>query len=99
MATTTPLPTTSDDPAKEQAKDDTAERKLPKNMRRTYSKELVDESHHNVIDEDPLMISQTLTYVTDDGSVLHSFQSAPFSFGKFDTVFIISSVVRWIGDI
>jgi hypothetical protein len=27
-------------------------------------------------DEDPLLISQSLTYVTDDGSVLHSFQSA-----------------------
>ena len=32
-------------------------------------------------DEDPLLISQSLTYVTDDGSVLHSFQSAPFSTG------------------
>lgn len=30
-------------------------------------------------DEDPLLISQSLTYVTDDGSVLHSFHSAPFS--------------------
>jgi len=34
-----------------------------------------------MLDEDPLLISQTLTYVTDDGSVLHSFQSSPFSFG------------------
>lgn len=34
-----------------------------------------------MLDEDPLLISQTLTYVTDDGSVLHSFQSAVFSFG------------------
>lgn len=33
-------------------------------------------------DEDPLLISQSLTYVTDDGSVLHSFQSAPYSTGK-----------------
>jgi hypothetical protein len=33
-------------------------------------------------DEDPLLISQSLTYVTDDGSILHSFQSAPFSMGK-----------------
>ena len=33
-------------------------------------------------DEDPLMISQSLTYVTDDGGLLHSFQSAPFSTGK-----------------
>ena len=34
-----------------------------------------------IADEDPLLISQSLTYVTDDGSVLHSFQSAPYSFG------------------
>jgi len=33
--------------------------------------------------DDPLLIAQTLTYVTDDGSVLLSFTSAPFSFGKF----------------
>ena len=33
-------------------------------------------------DEDPLLISQSLTYVTDDGSVLHSFASAPFSTSK-----------------
>jgi len=32
-------------------------------------------------DEDPLLISQSLTYVTDDGGILHSFQSAPFSTG------------------
>lgn len=32
-------------------------------------------------DEDPLLISQSLTYVTDDGSTLHSFHSAPFSIG------------------
>lgn len=30
--------------------------------------------------DDPLLIAQTLTYVTDDGSVLLSFTSAPFSF-------------------
>ena len=30
-------------------------------------------------DEDPLLISQSLTYVTDDGGILHSFQSAPLS--------------------
>ena len=36
-------------------------------------------------DEDPLLISQSLTYVTDDGGTLHSFQSAPFSTGtSFD---------------
>ena len=32
--------------------------------------------------DDPLLIARTLTYVTDDGSVLLSFTSAPFSFGK-----------------
>ena len=32
--------------------------------------------------DDPLLIAQTLTYVTDDGSVVLSFTSAPFSFGK-----------------
>jgi hypothetical protein len=32
-------------------------------------------------DEDPLLISQSLTYVTDDGSVLHSFQSAQMTTG------------------
>ena len=32
-------------------------------------------------DEDPLLISQSLTYVTDDGEILHSFYSAPFSTG------------------
>lgn len=34
-----------------------------------------------IADEDPLMISQSLTYVTDDGSILHSFESASFSTG------------------
>ena len=32
--------------------------------------------------DDPLLIAQTLTYVTDDGSVLLSFTSAPFAFGE-----------------
>ena len=50
----------------------------PSEMNRTRSHELVEDSR--IVDEDPLLISQTLTYVTDDGSVLHSFQSAPFSF-------------------
>ena len=38
--------------------------------------------HPHIVDEDPLMISQTLTYVTDDGSVVRSFHSAPFAWGK-----------------
>jgi hypothetical protein len=37
--------------------------------------------------DDPLLIAQTLTYVTDDGSVLLSFTSAPFSFGEFVRIF------------
>jgi hypothetical protein len=37
-------------------------------------------------DEDPLLISQSLTYVTDDGSVLHSFQSAPYAMSTFCNV-------------
>ena len=32
--------------------------------------------------DDPLLIAQTLTYVTDNGSVVMSFSSAPFSFGE-----------------
>lgn len=40
-----------------------------------------------MLDEDPLLISQTLTYVTDDGSVLHNFHSSPFSFGTLLELF------------
>ena len=32
--------------------------------------------------DDPLLIAQSLTYITDDGSVVLNFSSAPFSFGK-----------------
>ncbi len=38
--------------------------------------------HSTELDDDPLLIAQTLTYVTDDGSVVLSFQSAPFSLGR-----------------
>lgn len=39
--------------------------------------------------DDPLLIAQTLTYVTDNGSVLQSFSSAPFSFAfKFRFVVV-----------
>lgn len=31
--------------------------------------------------DDPLLIAQSLTYITDNGSVVHTFSSAPFSFG------------------
>lgn len=44
-------------------------------------------------DEDPLLISQSLTYVTDDGSVLHSFHSAPYSTGMYRTGIEASLVV------
>jgi len=39
-----------------------------------------------VMDEDPLLIAQTLTYVTDDNSVIFSFESAPASWGTYCTV-------------
>lgn len=52
----------------------------PAGITRTRSTEMVDD-HNPMLDEDPLLISQSLTYVTDDGSVLHSFQSMPFSLG------------------
>ena len=43
-----------------------------------------DENKGGSIDpDDPLLIAQTLTYVTDDGSVITSYSSAPFSFGRF----------------
>ncbi len=32
--------------------------------------------------DDPLLIAQTLTYVTDNGSVVMSYSSAPFSMGE-----------------
>jgi hypothetical protein len=35
-----------------------------------------------VEDDDPLLIAQTLTYVTDDGSVVSSFHPAPYSLGE-----------------
>jgi hypothetical protein len=68
----------------------------PSTMQRTRSQDLVPDDNH-ILDEDPLLISQTLTYVTDDGSVLHSFQSAPFSYGKNSTIrrFIKDKITRF----
>lgn len=50
----------------------------------------------NMIDhEDPLLIAQTLTYITDDGSVVVSFVAAPFSsnfkirFFALEIIFVI----------
>ena len=43
--------------------------------------------------DDPLLIAQTLTYVTDDGSVLLSFTSAPFSFGKLQCISVAYVIV------
>lgn len=57
-------------------------------LQRTRSQDMVDDHHNHIVDEDPLLISQSLTYVTDDGSVLHSFRSSPFSMGK--SVFVYS---------
>ncbi|KAL7457538.1 hypothetical protein ACHAWC_009114 [Mediolabrus comicus] len=42
--------------------------------------------------DDPLLIAQTLTYVTDDGSVLLSFASAPFSFAFKLRFFIFEAI-------
>lgn len=39
-----------------------------------------------IADEDPLLISQSLTYVTDDGGILHSFRSARLSTGMIDSL-------------
>ena len=36
--------------------------------------------------DDPLLIAQTLTYVTDNGSVVMSYSSAPFSLCEFHLV-------------
>lgn len=57
-------------------------------LQRTRSQEMVDDHHNHIVDEDPLLISQSLTYVTDDGSVLHSFRSSSFSIG-FKARFIV----------
>lgn len=57
-------------------------------LQRTRSKDMVEDHHNHIVDEDPLLISQSLTYVTDDGSVLHSFRSSPFSMG-FKARFVI----------
>ena len=35
--------------------------------------------------DDPLLIAQTLTYVTDNGSIVMSYSSAPFSTCKLQT--------------
>eukprot|EP00521_Asterionellopsis_glacialis_P008079 CAMPEP_0195289012 /NCGR_PEP_ID=MMETSP0707-20130614/5466_1 /TAXON_ID=33640 /ORGANISM="Asterionellopsis glacialis, Strain CCMP134" /LENGTH=254 /DNA_ID=CAMNT_0040348965 /DNA_START=94 /DNA_END=858 /DNA_ORIENTATION=+ len=45
-----------------------------------------------IVDEDPLLIAQSLTYVTDDGSVVLSFQSAPFSW-SFKLRFILLETI------
>ena len=42
-----------------------------------------------IADEDPLLISQSLTYVTDDGGTLHTFQSANFSTGSLANKIIV----------
>ena len=56
---------------------------MDSSLSRQRSRDMVDDMQHpHIVDEDPLMISQTLTYVTDDGSVVHSFHSAPFAWGK-----------------
>lgn len=45
-------------------------------------------------DEDPLLISQSLTYITDDGSVLHSFHTASFSTSTYLSLLETHQVTR-----
>ncbi len=40
------------------------------------------QTEQGMIDDDPLLIAQTLTYVTDDGDTIMTFNAAPFSTGK-----------------
>lgn len=47
--------------------------------------------------DDPLLIAQTLTYVTDDGSVLLSFTSAPFSFGELQFIYVVYGICLLYG--
>lgn len=42
--------------------------------------------------DDPLLIAQSLTYITDNGSVVASFQSAPFSFGFKLSFFFLETI-------
>jgi hypothetical protein len=82
MADKTPLAATELRQAADQAT-------RPSEMNRTRSRDLVEDPR--IIDEDPLLISQTLTYVTDDGSTLHTFQQAPFSFGTLRQICYVIS--------
>ena len=51
----------------------------------TPKESAMQEDHQNgTIDpDDPLLIAQTLTYVTDNGSIVMSYSSAPFSTCKW----------------
>lgn len=42
--------------------------------------------------DDPLLIAQTLTYVTDNGSIVMSYSSAPFSTCKLALVKILAEM-------
>ena len=67
-------------------KEDPLVEKAPKDSETMYqqTQEQQNQQQMNVIDhEDPLLIAQSLTYITDDGSVVVSFAAAPFSFGEF----------------
>lgn len=64
-------------------KEDPLVEKAPKDSETMYqqTQEQQNQQQMNVIDhEDPLLIAQSLTYITDDGSVVVSFAAAPFSF-------------------
>mmetsp|Transcript_6759 Transcript_6759/g.8389 ORF Transcript_6759/g.8389 Transcript_6759/m.8389 type:complete len:281 (+) Transcript_6759:54-896(+) len=51
-----------------------------------------DHLENDIDHEDPLLIAQTLTYITDDGSVVMSFVSTPFSF-NFKLRFLVLEII------
>lgn len=80
MATpSTPLPTETEDPPNI-APPSSEQSKEP-----MYPDGIIDP-------DDPLLIAQTLTYVTDNGSVVLSFTSAPFSLA-FKVRFVLSEIL------
>ena len=51
-------------------------------MQRNQSQQQHEPTEQVMIEDDPLMIAQTLTYVTDDGDTILTFNSAPLSTGE-----------------
>jgi hypothetical protein len=55
---------------------------VPSPMMQRNQQQIQQQIEQVMIDDDPLLIAQTLTYVTDDGDTVLTFNSAPFSTGK-----------------